>query len=229
MTTRDFCFSYKDLAITWEDFLIHAPEQSNGLDDFPDTVQAVLEWANESLEATGGYRLLPLDACLATTLSIGGQHIETGHRISRYLNKAEQIAVFVCTAGRGIHNAYQRYLTEGDSLSAYIADTLGTVVVEKTMDRIALTLEFESAQSGFNCTNRYSPGYCGWSVCEQQKLWTLLPTGFCGITLLPSSLMSPVKSISGVIGLGKNAKKTSYGCSNCDREHCLYRKQLIKK
>ncbi|MCK7538940.1 MAG: hypothetical protein MZV63_52410 [Marinilabiliales bacterium] len=46
-------------------------------------------------------------------------------------------------------------------------------------------------------TNRFSPGYCGWDVAEQHKLFSFFKDNFCGITLTESALMNPVKSVSG--------------------------------
>ena len=81
------------------------------------------------------------------------------------------------------------------------------------------------AKEGLNITNRYSPGYCGWDVSEQQKLFFLLPENCCGIRLTDSSLMLPIKSVSGVIGVGKTVRKTAYKCAVCDKEDCYLRRR----
>jgi len=223
MTHRDSCFSFKELAVTRQDLLTLAPDQSKGLDDFPDALQEVLTLAENRVIAKGGYRILPLEACNASTLTLSGRLFETGKIIAKPFQKANSVAVFACTAGHEVHAAYAAFMADGDPLKAYIMDTIGTVVVEKAMNRIAAELEEHAAQSGLRCTNRYSPGYCGWHVGEQQKLWSLLPIGYCGITLTSASLMTPVKSISGMIGLGQDVNKAPYACSGCPMEHCLYR------
>ena len=58
-----------------------------------------------------------------------------------------------------------------------------------------------------NSTNRYSPGYCGWHVSEQHKFFAFLPQNYCGIELSDSALMKPVKSVSAIIGIGKDCSK----------------------
>ena len=225
MTHKTFRFSFSELAVTWEDLLEQAPEQSKGLDDFPDAMEEVLSMANSLIQAKGGYHIFPLDACEADSLSINGIRFETGKIITKPLRKAEYIALFACTAGAGVQLACSEFTTKGESVKAYIMDTVGTVVVEKAMDRIAKELDKEAANSGWGTTNRYSPGYCGWHVGEQQKLWSLLPDHFCGITLNEASLMNPIKSISGMIGVGEAVRRTSYACSSCTMKHCLYRKR----
>ena len=78
-------------------------------------------------------------------------------------------------------------------------------------------------QFDYKTTNRYSPGYCGWNVSDQQKLFALLPKNFCGVSLNENSMMLPVKSISAVIGIGKTVEKKDYQCSICDVEFCYKR------
>jgi hypothetical protein len=77
--------------------------------------------------------------------------------------------------------------------------------------------------SGMKITNRYSPGYCSWNVSEQKKLFSLLPEGCCGITLSASSLMSPIKSISGIIGMGRSVEFKEYVCEICSMKDCIFR------
>ena len=227
MDITDYRFSLEELAVTWSDFLTISPEESRGMDAFPEWVDEVMQAAAPALTAIGGYRILPLTEASIDYLTIEGQRFETGRIIAKPLQQADHLAVFACTAGPVIRQLYDRYRREEDPLKAFIADTLGTVVVEKAMDKVQAYLEAEVSQQGWLITNRYSPGYCGWHVSEQQKLWTLLPTGFGGISLTPSSLMLPEKSVSGFIGLGPHVRKVGYACHRCDMEHCLYRRRRL--
>ncbi|MDR2914435.1 MAG: hypothetical protein LBV74_06355, partial [Tannerella sp.] len=77
-------------------------------------------------------------------------------------------------------------------------------------------------------TNRYSPGYCNWSLQEQQKLFHLLGDKPVNVTLSSSCLMQPIKSVSGIIGVGRNVKEKAYGCTVCNNKDCIYRKILEK-
>jgi hypothetical protein len=90
-------------------------------------------------------------------------------------------------------------------------------------------LEKTMISCGKKITNRYSPGYCGWDVAEQHKLFRLVPGNFCGIRLTESALMDPIKSISGIIGIGENVKFNKYTCNLCDFKNCRYRNSREKK
>ncbi|HLN56227.1 MAG TPA: vitamin B12 dependent-methionine synthase activation domain-containing protein [Bacteroidales bacterium] len=140
------------------------------------------------------------------------------------LRKSEMAAMFLCTAGPGPGQKSRKFMNERDLLTGYIYDVIGSEIVEAAADLMQNELERSAAEEGLNITNRYSPGYCGWNVEEQHKLFTLLPGNFCGINLTPSALMDPEKSVSGIIGIGKNVKMNPYTCRICEMKDCIYRR-----
>ncbi|GHT03803.1 hypothetical protein FACS189440_11690 [Bacteroidia bacterium] len=113
-------------------------------------------------------------------------------------------------------------LAENDPLKGFIADILGGVVVEAAIDKIQQELGNKMKQNVLNITNRYSPGYCGWQTVEQHKLFAILPDTL-GIRLTESALMQPVKSVSGIIGIGADVKFNPYTCRICEATQCVYR------
>ena len=139
------------------------------------------------------------------------------------LKKADSLAVFLCTAGEEIGIRTRKAMSEGDPLTGYIYDIIGSIVVDAAADRMQSELEKTILSAGKKITNSYSPGYCGWDVSEQHKLFRLIPDNFCGIRLTDSALMDPVKSISGIIGIGENVRYNPYRCSLCDMKDCAYR------
>jgi hypothetical protein len=143
--------------------------------------------------------------------------------ITNQLKDCSAIAIFVCTAGKGISDVSSQLFSEKDFLKGYVYDTIGSLVVEAAMDKIQMKLDDIALEKKMKITNRYSPGYCGWDVAEQQKLFQLLPENFCNVSLSESSLMSPIKTVSGIIGIGSNVSINPYACSACTVEHCIYR------
>ncbi len=113
-------------------------------------------------------------------------------------------------------------MKEGDLLTGYIYDVIGSEIVESAADLMQNELEKTVISSGKKITNRYSPGYCGWDVTEQHKLFELVPSNFCGIRLTESALMDPIKSVSGIIGIGENVRFNPYTCNLCDNKNCIY-------
>jgi hypothetical protein len=229
MTTVDFEYSFEDLAITVADMMEIAPEETQGMEDFLYMFEEVLAEGSSFIHARGGYRILDRFDCATDCIHIGDTTFETGRIIAKQFKDAQKIVVFACTAGPGIREAYEKYKAEGDPLKAFFTDTLGTVAVEKAMDKIHHALKQSMEQQGLHCTNRYSPGYCGWMVKEQHKLWSLLPSEYCGIRLTDSALMLPIKSVSGIIGLGAHARKNPYSCAICDLNNCIYRRKKLSE
>lgn len=141
------------------------------------------------------------------------------------MKKASRAALFICTAGEVTGARSRELMQSGDLLKGYIYDVIGSIVVESVADAMHNELKERMADEGSNVTNRFSPGYCGWNVSEQHLLFSFFPDNFCNITLTPSALMSPVKSVSGIIGIGSMVRHSPYQCRLCDDKNCLYRRR----
>ena len=150
---------------------------------------------------------------------------DMGNIILRQLRGSEAYALFICTAGVA-YEAYQQRLNErGDMVRVFIADALGSVIAEKCADQMEKALQESIDKLGWKHTNRFSPGYCGWHVSQQQLLFPLFQGHTCGVRLTDSSLMVPIKSVSGIVGLGKNVRHLDYTCGLCDFKQCYKRKK----
>lgn len=160
------------------------------------------------------------------TLTIGGTELHVGRIISRQLRGSEAFALFVATAGAEFEDLQMRLKDDDDMVRTFIADSFGSVIAERTADIMEECLQGELDDRGWRHTNRFSPGYCGWHVSEQQRLFPLFGVERpCGVRLTESSLMVPIKSVSGVIGLGPGVRKLEYSCGLCDYKDCYKRKR----
>ena len=148
-----------------------------------------------------------------------------GNIILRQLRGSEAFALFVCTSGLEFEAYQQRLKEQGDMVRVFIADALGSVIAEKCADQMEKALQESIDKLGWKHTNRFSPGYCGWHVSQQQLLFPLFQGHTCGVKLTDSSLMIPIKSVSGIIGLGEKVRKLEYTCGLCDFKQCYKRKK----
>lgn len=159
------------------------------------------------------------------SLGINGNQFGIGKIIARQLNGSEAFAIFTATAGNEFEDFQQRLQSEGDMVRIFITNSIGSIIAEKAADAMEEALQAFIDKTGWKHTNRFSPGYCGWHVSEQQRLFSLFPTANpCGIRLTDSSLMIPIKSVSGIIGIGKNVRHLDYSCGLCDYSKC-YKKR----
>ena len=174
------------------------------------------------------YRLFPTERIDPDSISAGGAKFATGHVITRYLKNAEYLAFFIATAGREFDAWLRELKTEDDILKEFLADAIGSEIAEATARIMARRMSGTLAEKGMRISNSYSPGYCGWPGSDQQQLFELFPPQICGVELNSSSLMSPVKSVSGVIAVGSQVQKMPYGCAICGRKDC-YKNRLKQK
>lgn len=156
-------------------------------------------------------------------ISVDGVEFTTGKTVAKELRKSESVVLFICTAGSEISELAQDLLLGDDPVLGYVYNVLGSLIVEATADTIQQEIRRLAAISGALITNRYSPGYCQWSVADQHKLFSFFPENCCGISLTSSALMHPIKSVSGIIGMGKDVKYRGYTCNLCNLTDCFYR------
>ena len=154
---------------------------------------------------------------------------DMGKIILRQLRGSEAYALFICTSGTEYEAYLQRLKDNGDMVRVFIADALGSVIAEHCADQMEICLQESIDKLGWRHTNRFSPGYCGWHVSQQQLLFPLFGGQTCGVCLTESSLMVPIKSVSGIIGLGEKVRKLNYTCGLCDFKQCYKRKSKLAK
>ena len=162
-------------------------------------------------------------------LIVGDTTFRIGKIIARQLRGSEKFVFFTATAGMEYENLQHQLSAENDIVKIYLADCIGSVIAEKTADYMEEILQKDLDEIEWKHTNRFSPGYCGWHVREQSLLFPLFPNSHpCGIQLTSSNMMVPIKSVSGVIGLGKQVRKLEYTCGLCSYEQCYKRKRPQK-
>jgi len=150
--------------------------------------------------------------------------LHTGNRITTLLSDAESMICFIITAGKGIEQWMQQCMQHQDTYSSYVIDVLGSEMVDLAGIQLQNLVERQKAIAGLSITDMYSPGYCNWPVSDQEVIFSLFPEGCCGITLTESLLMDPIKSISGIMGVGKKVGRNRENyCSHCNHNDCIYK------
>lgn len=194
-------------------------------------IREVLKDAEKICELKAEFTILPVIKVddIAKIITINDMEFNIGKIVWAQLKRSESVAVFLCTAGEKIEEMSRKQMQEKDFLKGYIYDVAGSEIVEATADIMQKKLNEEVQKTGKLITNRFSPGYCGWNVAEQHKLFRLIPDNFCGIELTESALMVPIKSVSGFIGIGGKVKFSPYTCDLCDYNNCIYRRNKENK
>jgi len=191
-------------------------------------IREILDELTFNTGINGGYVLAEVTNMnvKAGTISIENQELHIGRQICGYIKESTQAAFFLCTAGEDFTRMTNALNEQGDIMEAYILDAIGSMTVENAMDRIQEKLRIALLAEHLKISNRYSPGYCNWALTDQKALFDLIAENPTGISLSDSCLMTPRKSVSGMIGIGKHLKHHDYGCKICSNASCIYRKIL---
>lgn len=155
-------------------------------------------------------------------LQIGDTGFHPGDTILQQFRSASQYYLFIETAGPEYEAWKNEAEIASDPLQQYIADALGTCVVEGCT-RYLLRQITRQLPKGWGKTLPLSPGHCEWDTGEQRQLFSLFSSVEIPVSLTDSCLMQPVKSASGIIGTGEGLKKTPVPCEICTKTDCFRR------
>jgi Vitamin B12 dependent methionine synthase, activation domain len=117
--------------------------------------------------------------------------------------RAEKLALFAVTVGPSVSRRIDQLFGEHDYPLAAALDAAASLAADGAAAWVEK--QFSSHCDPGQGVLRYSPGYCGWHVSAQIKLFATLKPEEIGITLGESCLMDPLKSVSGVVVAGPPA------------------------
>jgi len=157
-----------------------------------------------------------------------GKQAEFRGAIGEFLGMSKYVAVFVATAGPDIEKLANELIQAGDVLGGLIVNAVGSERAEAAELAALEQLRPQAAAAGLALTLPYSPGYCGMDVRQQIPLFSLMGTRPAGVELTENCLMRPIKSVSGLVGLGDPDEVTAFGspCDRCDLKHCDMRRSF---
>ena len=187
------------------------------------STKQILAKARSWLQPRGTYSLYAVTRQTAHSLKIGGATI--AGNIGEILHGAERVAVFMVTVGSEITRRAEARCRAGDAFAGLALDAIGSWAAEAAAEALMKQLSSQ-LRRGESFTLRYSPGYSGMDLKQQRTLFELAPAGSVGISLLPSLLMQPLKSISGIVGLGPREVVGIHlsPCERCPQIGCHMRR-----
>ena len=134
-------------------------------------------------------------------VTMAGAHHFHSRTLARLLAKSTEALVVVLTVGPEIENR-ARELKECDQLLDWVLmDTAGWVAIEALVRSLRRDLRTAEKQHGRRLGARFAPGYGDWAVAEQAELFRLFGQIPLPVTLNEAACMSPMKSISAVLGI----------------------------
>jgi hypothetical protein len=166
-------------------------------------IENMIQIAVENIEEDGAYKIFDRSELLDRP----------------YFEEAEKIALGICTIGATLPDLTDKYLKDGQLSDGVILDAIGSVVVDQIADLLNKEINDVAHEMGLVPSMRYSPGYCDMGVEDQDIIFDRIDN--IGVTLLPSKMMQPIKSIRFVVNLGERFINR---CKTCERENCQHRR-----
>ncbi|MBY8995846.1 MAG: hypothetical protein KGD59_14950 [Candidatus Heimdallarchaeota archaeon] len=144
-------------------------------------------------------------------------------------NKSEKTVLCICTVGKDMEEESSRLLNKGELAKGVILDAIASHAAEEVavwMYR-AIIRDISEDIEDLDFTNRFSPGYCQWSLAGGQKvIFNLLPSDILRVKLSKSMMMIPRKSVSFAVNIGKEVDMELglKECPTCDLQDCSFRR-----
>lgn len=154
-----------------------------------------------------------------------GESIFESENLSKNLLGCDKAIVFTLTLGADADRAIQSGKASSP-LESLIISAIFTDVIEKYADIFTGELQREFLKSNEYLKPRFSPGYGDFKL-ENQPMFIKATDSMrrCGVSLTDSLMLTPSKSITGVIGISKSKKcNKNEKCENCEKTDCSFRK-----
>jgi len=167
----------------------------------------------------------------------GGGQNEHPAPLEKIQARAHRLALCAATMGPAISREIDALFAAHDFAVAAALDAAASLGADRAGEWLERAWADQLLAAGaLDADQRvlgYSPGYCGWHVSAQRKLFAALEPGRIGITLRESCLMEPMKSISGVLVAAPRAVHVVYNeypfCEQCQTRSCLKRTKQLKR
>jgi hypothetical protein len=171
------------------------------------------------------YRAAPVTGLGADRIEAGGESLHIP-QIGRLWGPIEAVGAGICTVGDAIETRVRELFEARELPLAVMLDSVGSAAAESLAEYANDLLCQAAIPDVLRVTNRISPGYAGWDTAEQARLFRLCPGRGIGVTLNASCFMTPAKSISWLVGLGREARVDHYftQCRRCWMRDCAYRR-----
>lgn len=173
-----------------------------------------LQESENALQYLVCYRVLPIEQfyrCISGAKESGS--------LTKRLCGCQEVVLFAATVGLGLDRLIEKYAKISPS-KAVMMQALGAERVESVCDTFCAELQEKYGK----ITQRFSAGYGDFPLTAQRDIFQVLDCPRqIGLTLNDSLLMTPTKSVTAVVGIGKE-NQVAYGCAVCDKKDCEMRK-----
>ena len=160
----------------------------------------------------------------SASVAFGGVVWESAD-LARHLKGCASVLLFAATLGQEADRMVRREQLRSMTRGA-IVHAAGAAMIEQFCDACQERLSAEYEARGLYLRPRYSPGYGDLSLTCQRDVFRLLELPkHLGLSLNEHCMMTPGKSVTAVIGISTEQKKSFRRCLNCGKTDCPFRRE----
>lgn len=170
------------------------------------------------------YRIFDLTLKGQDCIEIGNLCIRS-RSLGRNINGCSKAAVLGATLGIEI-DRYMKKLSITNMAKAVVVQSCAAALLEEYLDSCQLEIEQEADRQGLYLRPRFSPGYGDFPIEHQEEILRMLDTAKkIGLTMTGSSMLTPTKSVTAIIGMSRRKEPCHRkGCEVCKMTDCPYRR-----
>jgi len=181
-----------------------------------DLLQPALAWESHPvLEASGSRVRLA-----------GGAALAQAETVVEVLGAAEELVTAVGSIGPALDETTRDWTASGRELEAFVLGEIGNLAVGKLTDLIPRRVAEWAADRGLGASGALSPGGTGIDLAAQRVVVELASAQRIGVELTQTCMLTPLKSVSVLIGLGHGLPTwtRAQACELCaSRDSCRLR------
>lgn len=173
------------------------------------------------------YRIFELEVSGDEWIKIGELEVASKN-LAKNLRGCSQAVLLCATLGIEVDMLMKRYSLTQMSRTV-VLQACATAVLEEYLDDWQKDFAQEMKLQGYYLRPRFSPGYGDFDILHQGNILRMLDSAKkIGLTMTDSSMLTPTKSVTAVIGLSEeNVSCHIKGCEVCEKVDCIYRRSSV--
>ncbi len=149
---------------------------------------------------------------------------------------AERAMLVAVSAGPGCEAQARQLWQDSKPDEYFFLEMFGSAVVEQLVASLSARICELAEHDGLMAVSHYSPGYTGWDIADQTRLYELITRGQAQpfpepLEVMSSGMLRPKKSLLAVVGLTArtgHASSQLVPCEACSFTPCQYRRAAYR-
>lgn len=171
------------------------------------------------------YRIFDFKILSEDCMEIENMKIQSKN-LSVNLDGCEKVVLLGATLGVGVDQLLKRY-SYTNMAKTVVLQACAAAILEEYLDAWQANLAQELSAEEYGLRPRFSPGYGDFSISHQEAILRMLDAPKkIGLSMTEGNMLTPLKSVTAVIGLKKNEQNCDCksSCEKCEKTNCAYRR-----